>query len=90
VVQASGEVDPRVANSVGYLGGRLMKALHASEIEKRLAALETAVKRTPGAPEFMRTETVERKEGQMATSKSRLDKIAESFTPKAPLALRPL
>jgi predicted RNA-binding protein with EMAP domain len=48
-----GEVDPKVANSVGYLAGRLMKALHASEIEKRLAALEMAVKRTPGAPEFI-------------------------------------
>jgi predicted RNA-binding protein with EMAP domain len=48
-----GEVDPKVANSVGYLAGRLIKALHESEIEKRLAALETAVKRTAGAPEFI-------------------------------------
>jgi hypothetical protein len=32
-----GEVDPKVANAVGYLGGLLMKALHEAEIEKRKA-----------------------------------------------------
>ena len=47
-----GEVDPKVANAVGYLGGLLIKALHETEIENRLAALEAAVKRAPAAPEF--------------------------------------
>lgn len=32
-----GEVDPKVANAVGYLGGLLMKAIHEAEIEKRTA-----------------------------------------------------
>ena len=35
-----GELDPRVANSVGYLAGVLLKALEAGELEERLAALE--------------------------------------------------
>ena len=42
-----GEVDPKVANAVGYLGGLLMKALHVTEIESRLAALEAAFERQP-------------------------------------------
>jgi hypothetical protein len=32
-----GEIDPKVANAVGYLGGLLMKAIHEAEIEKRKA-----------------------------------------------------
>ena len=39
-----GEVDPKVANAVGYLAGLLMKGLRESETERRLAALESAVK----------------------------------------------
>jgi hypothetical protein len=42
-----GEIDPKVANAVGYLGSLLMKALHETEIEKRLAVLEAAVKPQP-------------------------------------------
>jgi len=38
-----GEVDPKVANAVGYLAGLLMKGLRESETELRLAALESAV-----------------------------------------------
>lgn len=48
-----GELDPKVANAVGYLGGLLMKAFHESEVEKRLGALEAAVKSPPGTPEFI-------------------------------------
>jgi hypothetical protein len=54
-----GEVDPKVANAVGYLGGLLMKALHETEIEKRLAALEAAVKQQPVTPEFILEEDEE-------------------------------
>src|SRR5208282_1766544 len=45
-----GEVDPKVANAVGYLAGLLMKGLRESETERRLAALESAVRnqRTSG------------------------------------------
>lgn len=39
-----GEVDPKIANAVGYLGGLILRALHDGEIEKRLAVLETAIK----------------------------------------------
>lgn len=47
-----GEIDPKVANAVSGLGGLLMKALHETEIESRLAALEAAVKGQPATPEF--------------------------------------
>jgi hypothetical protein len=48
-----GEVDPKVANAVGYLGGLLMKAIHETEIESRFATLEAAHKRQPATlPEF--------------------------------------
>jgi hypothetical protein len=47
-----GEIDPKVANSVGYLGSLLMKAIHETEIESRLAKLEAALKRQPATPEF--------------------------------------
>ncbi|MGO9604170.1 MAG: hypothetical protein ACLQAT_12355 [Candidatus Binataceae bacterium] len=40
-----GEVDPKIANTVGYLAGLLLKGLRDSETERRLAALESAVKR---------------------------------------------
>jgi len=48
-----GEIDPKVANAVGYLGGLLMKAIHETELEVRLAALERAVEREPPTPEFV-------------------------------------
>ena len=54
-----GEVDPKVANAVGYLGGLLVKALHETEIEGRLAVLEAAVKRQPVTPEFSLDENEE-------------------------------
>ncbi|MEI6168983.1 MAG: hypothetical protein WCS52_17520 [bacterium] len=44
-----GEVDPRIANAVGYLANVILKALEQGEVESRLAELEAAVKghRTP-------------------------------------------
>jgi hypothetical protein len=35
-----GELDPKVANAVGYLSGVLLKALEESDLEARLAKLE--------------------------------------------------
>jgi hypothetical protein len=42
-----GEIDPKVANAVGYLAGLLMKGLRETETERRLTALEAALKRQP-------------------------------------------
>ncbi len=39
----SGELDIRVANSIGYLSGHLIKALEVSEIEERVSIIERAV-----------------------------------------------
>jgi hypothetical protein len=38
-----GEVDPRVANAVGYLANVLIRAVEQSDIEARLAELEAIV-----------------------------------------------
>jgi hypothetical protein len=38
-----GELDPRVANSVGYLAGILLRAIEQGATEERLAALEAVV-----------------------------------------------
>jgi hypothetical protein len=42
-----GEIDPRVANSVGYLANVLIKAFEQGDIEKRLAEIESIVKSKP-------------------------------------------
>jgi hypothetical protein len=39
-----GQVDQRVANSVGYLSGILLKALEVGALERRVADLEVAIK----------------------------------------------
>jgi hypothetical protein len=39
-----GQVDPRVANAVGYLANVLLKAVEQGDVERRLAELEAAVK----------------------------------------------
>ena len=38
-----GEIDPKIANSAGYLIGILMKAQEANRLEERLTALEAAM-----------------------------------------------
>src|ERR1700730_4485566 len=43
----TGELDPRVANSVGYLCGILLRAFEVNNVEDRLAILETAVGNRP-------------------------------------------
>jgi hypothetical protein len=43
-----GEIDPRVANSIGYLANILIKSVERSELETRIEQLEAAIKvRTP-------------------------------------------
>ena len=44
-----GQLDPRVANSMGYLASVLLKALENGRIEDRLAHLEAAMSSTTGA-----------------------------------------
>ena len=39
-----GELDPRVANAVGYLANVLIRAVEQGDIEDRIEALESAVK----------------------------------------------
>jgi hypothetical protein len=39
-----GQIDPRVANSVGYISGILLKALEMESLEQRVSDLERATK----------------------------------------------
>lgn len=39
----SGQIDPKVANAVGYLAGAIMKAIELDAFDERLAALEEAI-----------------------------------------------
>ena len=39
----TGQIDPRVANAVGYLAGSILKAVELNTFEERLAALEEAL-----------------------------------------------
>lgn len=38
-----GEIDPKIANSVGYLAGVMMKVIQHQAFEERLAAIEEAL-----------------------------------------------
>ena len=38
----TGRLDPKIANTVGYLAGVMVRALQVGELEDRLAALESA------------------------------------------------
>ena len=46
-----GELDPRVANAVGYLATVLLRALEQGPLEERLAKLEAALQSNQGAQE---------------------------------------
>jgi len=39
-----GEIDPKVANAVGYLSGVILRAREQGEIEERLAKIEEVLK----------------------------------------------
>ena len=48
-----GEIDPRVANTIGYLSATLLRALEQGDIERRLAELETIIQsQPPPHPDF--------------------------------------
>jgi len=48
-----GEIDPKVANAIGYLSATLLRALEQDDIERRLAELEAIVKSQPApGPDF--------------------------------------
>lgn len=51
-----GQVDPRVANSVGYLSGILLKALEVGALEQRVSDLEAATKNKPQSISLFDTE----------------------------------
>jgi hypothetical protein len=42
-----GQVDPRIANTIGYLSATLLKAQELGNIEQRVSALEIATKHHP-------------------------------------------
>lgn len=42
-----GQIDPRVANAIGYLANVLIKAVEGSSLEDRLAEMEALVKGRP-------------------------------------------
>lgn len=42
-----GEVEPKVANAIGYLSATLLRALEQGDIERRLAELEAIIKSQP-------------------------------------------
>jgi hypothetical protein len=44
----TGQLDPRIANCVGYLSGIALKAIEQGKIEDRIAALEITVKNNDG------------------------------------------
>jgi len=55
-----GEIDPKVANAVGFLSALLLKAIGATETESRLAAMEAAVRVQPAMSESHFDENRER------------------------------
>ena len=42
-----GDIDPRIANAIGYLSNVLIKAAEMGDLEDRIEDLEAAVKKTP-------------------------------------------
>src|SRR6266849_9732457 len=52
-----GQIDPRVANAVGYLANVLTRAVELGELERRIAELEALVKCRIQAPDLAVTGT---------------------------------
>jgi hypothetical protein len=52
-----GQIDPRVANSVGYLCGQMMKALAQGNQDDRIESLEQALQNRDDIPEPLLTGT---------------------------------
>jgi hypothetical protein len=51
-----GQIDPRVANAVGYLANVLIRAVEQGEMERRLAKLEAIVKTPMPSSDLAMTE----------------------------------
>jgi len=51
-----GLIDPRIANSVGYLANQVVRVLTQNELEDRIQKLEQAIKRRSNVPDLMLTE----------------------------------
>jgi hypothetical protein len=47
-----GEIDPKIGNTVGYLSGLLVRVQRDVETERRLASLESAIKRQNAHTDF--------------------------------------
>jgi hypothetical protein len=58
-----GQVDPRIANTIGYLSATLLKAQELGNIEQRLSALEIATKHQPQSGSRFDTEEFQFIEG---------------------------
>lgn len=39
----AGDMDPRIANTIGYLAGHLIKAIEVGDTEKRITAIEQVI-----------------------------------------------
>ena len=50
-----GDIDPRVANAVGYLANVLIRAVDQGELEKRIEDLEAAVSMKTASPDHYLT-----------------------------------
>jgi hypothetical protein len=50
-----GQIDPRVANAIGYLANVVIKAVEQSDIEKRIEEIEGIVKTNRPKPELTLT-----------------------------------
>jgi hypothetical protein len=48
-----GQLDPRIANAVGYLLTIKIKAADLGKLEERMAALEAALKKKPAEPNLL-------------------------------------
>jgi hypothetical protein len=59
-----GEIDPRVANSVGFLTNLLMKAVEQDKLETRIEQLEELLKVQTPTLELTLTETYNEKLGR--------------------------
>jgi hypothetical protein len=46
----TGKLDPKLANSISYLGAGFLRAIEASDLESRLAALEGRREQGNGNP----------------------------------------
>ncbi|MFY9585380.1 MAG: hypothetical protein WAR21_12915 [Candidatus Acidiferrales bacterium] len=52
-----GQIDPRVANAIGYLANVLVRAVEQGELERRITELEALLKGRSQAPDLAMTGT---------------------------------